>query len=196
MEQAESEHQGSQSIQYLRKILCLESHPLALRFRALFSLKHVASLKPATEDTLPAIRAIAAAFPTPSELLKHELAYCLGQTANMAAAPLLRERLEDANEVAICRHEAAEALAALGDIDSLTLLRTLRDDEEEERVVRETCEIAVGRLEWQQSSAAEQENLRKRYVQLNQRLQHPAETTISIATSHPSIQPRHCQIQQ
>ncbi len=164
MEQAEGDERGSQNVQYLRDVLCSESNPLALRFRALFSLKHIASIKPETEDTLPAIRAIAAAFTTPSELLKHELAYCLGQTANQAAAPFLRERLEDAKEAAICRHEAAEALAALGDLNCLTILKEMRDDEQEERVVRETCEIAVGRLEWQQSSAAQHEHLRKRYI--------------------------------
>ncbi len=163
MAQSTSKDHGSQSIQYLRDILCSESQPLALRFRALFSLKHAASLKPESEDTLPAIRAIAAAFSTPSDLLKHELAYCLGQTSNHAAAPFLRERLEDPDEVAICRHEAAEALAALGHFQSLDRLKEIRDDKREDRVVRETCEIAVEKLEWQQSSQAKQEDLRKRY---------------------------------
>lgn len=162
-----SKDRGSQSIQYLRDILCSESQPLALRFRALFSLKHTASLKPESEDTLPAIRAIAAAFPTPSDLLKHELAYCLGQTSNQAAAPFLRERLEDPNESAICRHEAAEALAALGHLDSLELLKKIRDDEKEARVVRETCDIAVEKLDWQRSSKSKQEDLRKRYSMSN-----------------------------
>ncbi len=147
---------GSPSVQSLRTTLCSEDVPLARRFRALFSLKHIASLKPATEDTFPAIRAIAAAFPTPSSLLKHELAYCLGQTSNLAAAPYLRDRFQDAQEVAICRHEAAEALAALGDLGSLQLLKKARDDENEERVVKETCEIAVARLEWLQSGEERQ----------------------------------------
>jgi deoxyhypusine monooxygenase len=81
--------------------------------------------------------------------LKHELAYCLGQTRNDAAVPYLTKVLEDKAEDAMCRHEAAEALGALGDQGSLPLLKRLRDDGSEEVVVRETCEIAVDRVEWE-----------------------------------------------
>ncbi|KAF2838883.1 deoxyhypusine hydroxylase [Patellaria atrata CBS 101060] len=144
----------------LRDTLTSESSSLALRFRALFSLKHLASLHPPSAQTLSAIDAIAAAFSSPSALLKHELAYCLGQTRNSAAVPYLRDRLEDRNEDAICRHEAAEALAALGDKDSLELLRRMKD-EDEEVVVRETCEIAVERIEWEHSGRREAEKLKK-----------------------------------
>ena len=157
------ETDANQNIQYLGSILSSEKKPLALRFRALFSLKHVASEKPDTPDTIHVIRAIAAAFSTPSDLLKHELAYCLGQTANASAAPFLLQRLQDPEESAICRHEAAEGLAALGHTDSLDLLRKLSNDQSEERVVRETCEIAVSRLEWQLSPDTEHERLRQRY---------------------------------
>jgi len=61
------------------------------------------------------------------------------------------------------RHEAAEALGALGDMGSLDLLKERRDDEGEEGVVRETCEVAVGRVEWERSQAAtrEKESVRK-----------------------------------
>ncbi|KAI9679277.1 MAG: deoxyhypusine hydroxylase [Caeruleum heppii] len=145
----------------LRNTLTTNSTPLARRFRALFALKHYASLEPPTAQTLPAIHAIAAAFPTKSALLKHELAYCLGQTQNMACVPILRERIEDVTEDTICRHEAAEALGALGDVDSLPMLRAYRDDGREDRVIRETCDIAVERLEWIQQKAAKGERLQK-----------------------------------
>ena len=144
----------------LRKILTSESEPLARRFRALFSLKHLAC-----QSSLPAIHAIAAAFTSPSALLKHELAYCLGQTRNLAAVPFLRAVLKNEEEDTMCRHEAAEALGALGDADSLEILRQLRDNKEEARVVRETCEIAVSRIEWEHSDAGKAEKLRKRYIQ-------------------------------
>lgn len=154
-------------ISALRKALVSESSPLARRFRALFSLKHYASLQPPTEQSLPAIRAIAAAFPSPSALLKHELAYCLGQTRNLAAVPFLRQVLEDKYEDSMCRHEAAEALGALSDEESLDVLRQMRDDEKEVTVVRETCDIAVGRIEWERSGKRKAERLRDRYVVLH-----------------------------
>jgi len=146
----------------LRKTLNTESAPLALRFRALFSLKHLASLP--EPHAILAIQAIAAAFISPSALLKHELAYCLGQTKNLAAVPYLRAVLENVGEDSMCRHEAAEALGALGDVSSLQLLRQLRDSKEEVEVVRETCEIAVARIEWENSQERKAEKLRQRYV--------------------------------
>ncbi|KAI9745698.1 MAG: deoxyhypusine hydroxylase [Claussenomyces sp. TS43310] len=142
----------------LRKTLTAESAPLGLRFRALFSLKHLACQP---DTALPAIEAIAAAFPSPSALLKHELAYCLGQTRNLAAVPFLRAALENRDEDNMCRHEAAEALGALGDVGSLDMLRQLRDAKDEVEVVRETCEIAVARIEWENSEARKAERLRQ-----------------------------------
>jgi len=154
---------GDAQVQTLRKILTSESEPLARRFRALFSLKYLASLKPPTEQTVPAIEAIAAAFTSPSALLKHELAYCLGQSRNDAAIQPLRAVLQDKEEDSMCRHEAAEALGALGDKGSLPLLKELRDNQQEVEVVRETCEIAVDRIEWENGKQRAQEDLKQRY---------------------------------
>ncbi|KAI4646885.1 deoxyhypusine hydroxylase [Alternaria ventricosa] len=145
----------------LRNILTSESEPLARRFRALFSLKHLAGLQPPNAQTVPAIEAIAAAFASPSALLKHELAYCLGQSGHDAAIAPLRGVLEDKEEDSMCRHEAAEALGALSDKGSLELLRALRDDVKEIDVVRETCDIAVDRIEWDHGLQKGQEKLKK-----------------------------------
>ncbi|KAI9827211.1 MAG: deoxyhypusine hydroxylase [Thelocarpon impressellum] len=147
------------TVSALRGALCSEAQPLARRFRVLFSLKHLACLDPPTAQSLPAIRAIAAAFDSPSSLLKHELAYCLGQTQNQASVPYLRARLEDKREDAICRHEAAEALGALDAVECIGFLKGFRDDSTEEEVVRETCDIAVSRLEWAKSNAEKGEKL-------------------------------------
>lgn len=150
-----------QIVAVLRKDLCSEDVALAKRFRALFSLKHLASQSPATLQSIPAVEAIAAAFTSPSALLKHELAYCLGQSGKEEAIPFLRAVIEDRKEDPMCRHEAAEALGALGDQTSLPLLRERRDDKSEEEVVRETCEIAIERLEWESSEAGKKEKLKQ-----------------------------------
>lgn len=157
---------NSSEIATLRKALASETVPLARRFRALFSLKHHACIYPPTELTIPAIHAIASAFSSPSALLKHELAYCLGQTRNLAAVPFLRLVLQDLEEDPMCRHEAAEALGALGDEGSLEILRKMRDDAGEMEVVRETCEIAVGRIEWEHSENRHSEKLKNRFANL------------------------------
>lgn len=143
----------------LRKDLTSETVPLARRFRALFSLKHIASQTPGPQATA-AIEAIAAAFASPSALLKHELAYCLGQTSNLVAVPFLRTVLEDRLEDAMCRHEAAEALGALGDLSSLEIMKTMKDDDREPLVVRETCDIAIDRIQWAYSESRKTESLK------------------------------------
>lgn len=147
----------------LRNTLTSESSPLAARFRALFSLKHLAALSPPTDQSVPALEAIAAALVSPSALLKHELAYCLGQSGKPEAVRYLEACVEDRAEDAMCRHEAAEALGALGFDGSLELLKARRDDKEEIEVVRETAELAVERIEWAASESGKAEKLRSRY---------------------------------
>lgn len=153
------------TIAALRTSLTAETTPLPVRFRALFSLKHLARQHPpASAESRAAIDAIAAGFASPSALLKHELAYCLGQTGSGAAIPHLTAVLEDVGEDAMCRHEAAEALGALGDAASLEVLRKFRDREGEEVVVTETCEIAIDRIEWENGEGRRGEKLKQRYV--------------------------------
>ncbi|KAL1900323.1 deoxyhypusine hydroxylase [Ceratocystis pirilliformis] len=147
----------------LRQILCSEESSLASRFRSLFSLKHIAVHAAADDDAddAAAIAAISEAMSSPSALLKHELAYCLGQTHNKKAIPALRACLSDLNEDPMCRHEAAEALGALGFAENLDILREFRDRVGEDVVVTETCEIAVDRVEWENSEERKQEKLRR-----------------------------------
>ncbi|PTD01279.1 Deoxyhypusine hydroxylase [Fusarium culmorum] len=144
----------------LKKSLCSEDSPLPIRFRALFSLKHVATTADDDATRVAAIEAIAAGFASPSALLKHELAYCLGQTGNTAAVKPLRQVLSDLKEDPMCRHEAAEALGALGWADNLDILREYRDRKEEDISIVETCEIAIERIEWENSAERQKEKLR------------------------------------
>lgn len=155
---------SSTTVQTLRKVIVSESEPLARRFRALFSLKYLACLQPPSEDTFPSIEAIAAALlSSKSELLKHELAYCLGQTRNKDAVSYLQDAVNNREEDAMCRHEAAEALGSLGFDDSLEMLKVIRDDESEPDFMRETCDIAVDRILWENSDEKKTEKLKPRY---------------------------------
>lgn len=171
------------AVKPLRDVLTNENASLAARFRALFSLKHLASQQPAASETIPAIEAIAAAFTSPSALLKHELAYCLGQSGNNAAIPYLRAVIEDRQEDPMCRHEAAEALGALNDAGSLSLLKERWQDESEEEVVRETCEIAIARIEWANGQSRTVEQLKQSdFASID-----PAPPLASQANAKPSI---------
>lgn len=108
-------------------------YSLPERFRALFTLRAL--------DTDEAVDIIGAAFEDPSALLKHELAYVLGQMRRTHANTILRSVLEDKRQETIVRHEAAEALGAIGSPESVEILEYYSQDEAV--AVRETCEIAL-----------------------------------------------------
>lgn len=99
-------------------------------------------------------------FKDDSALLKHELAYVLGQTHNSYAVPSLQRVLKDEAQDPMVRHEAAEALGAIGDTGSLDLLRQYLENDPLE-VIRQTCELAIARIEWEQSTSAKTEKLGK-----------------------------------
>ena len=75
----------------------------------------------------------------------------------------LQQAVKDSGQDVMCRHEAAEALGALGDMGSLDTLKGLRDKESEPDVIRETCDIAVDRILWENSEERKMESLRPRY---------------------------------
>ena len=76
------------------------------RMRAVFALRN--------DGSDAAVDALCAAFSSTSALLRHELAYVLGQMQNPRALPTLWERLADEDEHVMVRHEAAEAMGAIG----------------------------------------------------------------------------------
>lgn len=85
------------------------------------------------------------AFSDPSALLKHELAYVLGQIRNTVAIPILNEVLADKTQDPMVRHEAGEALGAIGAAESIPVLKQYCGPEEHV-AVRETCEIAIDNI--------------------------------------------------
>ncbi|GBM41774.1 Deoxyhypusine hydroxylase [Araneus ventricosus] len=124
-------------IENIGKILLDVRRPLKERFRALFTLRNIGGEL--------AIRCIEKCFLDTSALLKHECAYCLGQMQDSLAIPKLESILEDVSEEPIVRHEAAEALAAIGLKTSLPVLRKYINDPCVE--VSETCQLAVRKME-------------------------------------------------
>jgi deoxyhypusine monooxygenase len=88
-----------------------------------------------------------------SNLLKHEIAYCMGQMQSTYAVPFLTSILENKDENTMVRHEAGEALGAIGSEQSLPTLQRHRDDDSEHVEVRQTCELAVARIEFMRGNA-------------------------------------------
>lgn len=148
------------NLEQLRDVLINKSgkEALANRFRALFNLKSTGADSEDQEKANKAIEYIAECFQDGSELLKHEVAYVLGQTKNLHAVPYLRKVLESKEQQCMVRHEAAEAIGALGDKSSMELLQYYyKNDPEIE--IRQTCELAIERIKWENSEKAKTEKL-------------------------------------
>lgn len=97
-------------------ILCDTSKPLTERFRALFTLKNIGGQR--------SIDVIGEALvKDESALLKHECAYCLGQMGDPHANTILINVLSNTNEHPMVRHEAGEALGAIGHEEAIEPLK-------------------------------------------------------------------------
>lgn len=144
----ESIQKDNQTIQNIGKILNDPSRPLKERFRALFTLRNIGGEL--------SVRCIENCFADSSTLLKHECAYCLGQMQDPLAVPKLESILENSKEDAIVRHEAAEALAAIGEKSSLNILQKYTTDPCIE--VSQTCELAVKKMQEGDSSSTSSDN--------------------------------------
>ncbi|KAG5476775.1 hypothetical protein CUR178_03960 [Leishmania enriettii] len=116
--------------------------PLDSRMRELYRLK---------EDCLKTVAGVTvileAIDTTDSVLLQHELAYNAGQSGCEEAVPELERILRTTSYDVVTRHEAAEALGAIGSPLALRVLETHSDPAiEPEAPIRETCELALARI--------------------------------------------------
>ncbi|KAK4052050.1 deoxyhypusine hydroxylase [Microbotryomycetes sp. JL201] len=127
------EQQMNANLEQLDEQLNSPDVALAARFRALFTLKSVGTPR----------------FDGDSALLGHELAYCLGQIKDTRALPILERVLDDERQHPMVRHEAAEAMGAISDPSSLPVLRKYLSHDNVS--IRETAEIAVAKIEWDNS---------------------------------------------
>jgi deoxyhypusine monooxygenase len=129
---------ASPSVAQLRTQLLDRSQPMFQRMRAVFSLRNRGGPE--------AVEALAAAFADPSALLRHELAYVLGQMGDPHAVPFLTAVLRKEHEHVMVRHECAEALGAIGQPESVAVLQQYLEDPHPE--VSESCEVALDLIAW------------------------------------------------
>ena len=115
-----------------------ENIPMFERMRNVFSLRNHGSNE--------ACLGLCNGFNSTSALLRHEVAYVLGQMQNDVAIPKLIEVLSNEQEHVMVRHEAAEALGAIGDTSVIPILRSYVNHPMPE--ISESCEVAIDLLDW------------------------------------------------
>lgn len=131
------------AVEELRAVLLDLKQPLAKRTHTAFYLR--------TDGSPAAVAAICDALLVreDSSLMRHELAYILGQIQNADACPILSTVLCNEEDDILVRHESAEALGAIGDPTSIEILSKYVDHSAPE--IRETCQIAIDLIRFRQA---------------------------------------------
>ncbi|WIA16907.1 hypothetical protein OEZ85_013834 [Tetradesmus obliquus] len=136
---------SSTPVEQLRALLLDPKAPMFERYRALFALRNKGGEE--------AVAVLGEAFSCSSALLKHEVAYVMGQMQHPASAGVLGRVLQDTQEHAMVRHEAAEALGSVADAASVALLKQFAQDPEP--IVAHSCVVALDMLQHEASGAFE-----------------------------------------
>lgn len=132
------QHEESGSKYFIEKYLLKNKNNfIEKQMRALYECREIYK-----DDIDEVIRILSFALNNnDSVLLRHEIAYVLGQISNEKCNDILIRLLSDENENVMVRHEAAEGLAAVGSETNITIIRKFLNDKHVE--IRETCELAL-----------------------------------------------------
>uniref|UniRef100_A0A1I8AQ13 Deoxyhypusine hydroxylase n=1 Tax=Steinernema glaseri TaxID=37863 RepID=A0A1I8AQ13_9BILA len=129
-------------VKKLESILLNTEETIWERYRAMFSLRNI--------NTPESIVALARGLECEdSALLRHEVAYVLGQLQNPVAIPQLETTLANLEERGMVRHECAEALGAIATPEAANILRRFVNDRE--AVVRTSCVVALDMVDHEES---------------------------------------------
>lgn len=82
-------------------------------------------------------------------MFRHEIAYVFGQLSHQTSEPALTATLCDTQEHGMVRHECAEALGSVATVTCMKTLEKFLNDSE--RIVRESCEVALDMAEYEMS---------------------------------------------
>lgn len=112
------------------------------RYRAMFTLRN-------RGDDVSAMTLCEGLTDPDSALFRHEVCFVLGQLANPLTKEALERVVRDENEHQMVRHEAIEALGAIGTEECTAILKEfVGRGGGEAQIVRETCDVALDASEY------------------------------------------------
>ncbi|KAG0433372.1 Deoxyhypusine hydroxylase [Dictyocoela muelleri] len=113
------------------------------RYKAMFTLRN--------ENTPKAVEILSKGFQDKSSLLKHEVAFVMGQMRLTDAIDALEIVISKEDEHPMVRHEAAEALGAIGTDMCVEILNRYVNHSCD--ILRESCEVALNLIECERNNS-------------------------------------------
>jgi len=123
--------------------------PIYERYIAMFTLRNLGAGQPLAQCLLE---------DRSSPVLRHEVAFVLGQLEYEAAAAALIENLSDIGEHVMVRHESAIALGSVGSPDAIVALQRFSHDPEP--MVAESCLVGMATAAYWAAWEAEEERIK------------------------------------
>jgi len=127
------------------------THPIGMRMRAAYFLRHLHTTEPDRQLEIVTTLTVGLADERHGSLMRHEFAYVMGQLRDERCCPTLEEILQRQSDCVMVRHEAAEALGAIGSSRSKAVLQKVAESTNELPELTETCQIALELMEWRAS---------------------------------------------
>jgi deoxyhypusine monooxygenase len=151
------------SFDRLQKALDDPSTPIGMRMRAAYFLRQyhaeveqneVEPIKGRRQQEVIDVLSKGLLDPRHGSLMRHEIAYVMGQIRDERSCNTLELILDDDHDCIMVRHEAAEALAAIGASRSeIVLQMVLERSRSSIRELHETCQVALDVMEWRASGS-------------------------------------------
>lgn len=131
--------------------------PIGMRMRAAYFLRHhheTAKNDKSTQREVVEILSRAAKDVRMGSLLRHELCYVMGQVRDEQCCEALESILLDETDCVMVRHEAAEALGAIGADRSELALRSIIKAHPDRPELSETCQLALNVMDWRSNGSS------------------------------------------
>lgn len=136
------------SFSELEKSLGNPKNPIGMRMRAAYYLRQVHSNEVERQKDVVRVLAKGLHEVQHGSLMRHEFAYVMGQLRDKRCCDSLEEVLQDTSDCVMVRHEAAEALGAIGAPRSESILTSVREANPDLPEISDTCQLALNIMEW------------------------------------------------
>jgi len=167
------------------------SNAIGMRMRAAYFLKQAYTNDPSCQESVVRCLSGGLADERHGSLMRHEYAYVMGQMQDERCCEVLEKVLLQDDDCSMVRHEAAEALAAIGATNSRDVLKeTMEKTQSALPEVYETCLLALNVMDWRDRGGEnnpEEEApvgcacMLKKYSSLDPAPAHPAHANKSVA---------------